>query len=130
MTCVAYCRCLRACDAQVVTTNYSCSDPRVCLTPQQFGNASTGTKKCAPDALLPCFLQFTDYFLPKDDDSNMKCKVIVRKSTERARKDCEGPLGEQAASIPDKMRIARWEIDPSYYQYQACECLQVSFAYT
>lgn len=111
---------------QTVTTNNSCSDPKICLTPKQFGNVSAITTKCAPDALLPCFLKFTDYAIPRDDNSNMKCKQIARKPTEQARADCAGALAEQAATIPEKRWMARWEIDPAYYQYQACECLQAS----
>lgn len=112
---------------QTVTTNNSCNDPKRCHYPQQFGDLSAGIKKCAPDALLPCFLKFTDFYIPRDDDSNMRCKQIVRKPTEEARTDCAGPerLADQASAIPDKRWMARWEIDPSYYQYQACECLMV-----
>lgn len=112
---------------QTVTTNNSCNDPQRCHTPQQFGDLSPGIKRCASDALLPCFLKFTDFYVPRDDASNMRCKPIVRKSASEARRDCAGPelLGDQAQSIPDKRWTARWEIDPSYYQYQACECLMV-----
>jgi hypothetical protein len=38
-------------------------------------------------------------------------------------------LGDQAALLPDIWPEAseqEWHVDPSYYQYQVCECLMVS----
>lgn len=115
-----------------VTTNYSCSDPRICTTPQQFGDPSVPIMRCTQDELLPCFLRFSDYFLPREDSSNMKCKQIIRKAADAAQRDCGGSglgqLGDLSQQIPDKPvdRWARWEVDPAYFQYQACECLLVS----
>jgi hypothetical protein len=119
---------------QTVTTNVSCTDPEVCTTPKLVGDPSARLAKCDKDQLLPCFLTFTDYMLPRDDNSNMRCKIILRKPTQQAQRDCrdgEGPqqLGGQAADIPDvstDRTMARWEVDPAYYQFQACECLIVS----
>jgi hypothetical protein len=118
---------------QTFTTNFSCSDPRLCRTPQQFGDPTQPERRCATDELLPCFLRFSDYHLPREDNSNMRCKEIVRKPTEQARKDCGGEqqLGGLASTIPYKSTdrwSARWEVDPSYYQYQVCECLLVRMA--
>lgn len=112
-----------------VTTNTSCSDPRICRTPQRFGDEPVSITRCTQDELLPCFLRFSDYFLPREDSSNMRCKQIIRKPADTAQHDCggsgPGQLGALAQQIPDKSRDrwARWEVDPAYYQYQACECL-------
>lgn len=64
----------------------------------------------------------------------MKCKGVMRKPVEQAQQDCAGSdpqqLGDQASSIPtDTLKWGtRWEMDPAYYQYQACDCLLVSVA--
>jgi hypothetical protein len=130
LSCVAL-----SCLPQNLTTNVSCSDPERCTTPQQFGDPDAPISKCTRDQLLPCFLKFADYAVPREDSSNMKCQPIMRKPVEQAQQDCAGSgpqqLGEQATNIParptDRM-TARWDIDPSYYQYQTCECLLVSEA--
>jgi len=115
-----------------VTTNLSCTDPDVCTTPQKFGDEAAPVLHCEPGELLPCFLKFTEYTVPREDNSNMKCKVIMRKPKQQAQQDCSGSgpqrLGAQADSLPETATdrwIARWDIDPAYYQYQACECLLV-----
>lgn len=65
----------------------------------------------------------------------MRCKQIIRKTPERAQRDCDGSgpgqLAELAGRLPDRGvdRWARWEVDPSYYQYQVCECLLVSMGW-
>lgn len=121
------------CLLQTVTTNVSCTDVDYCTTPEEFGNASAAAQRCAPDQLLPCFLMFTDYTVPREDASNMKCKAITRKPTKQATEDCAGPaphgLGAEASLLPavsSDRWMARWELDPSYYQFQSCECLLVS----
>lgn len=116
----------------VITTNNSCSDPDRCITPVTIGNPETRYHACDPGQLLPCFLRFSDYMVPRDDDTNMRCKYIVRRPVEEARKLCSGDdetmLGDQAGQLPelgtDRLQQL-WHVDPSYFQYQACECLLV-----
>lgn len=120
---------MTVCVKQTLTTNASCTDPAYCTTPTVFGDESELLKHCTQEELLPCFLKFSDYSVPREDSSNSKCKFIMRKSSEQARRDCASQLGDQASSISEGSTdrwLARWEIDPSYYQYQACECLLVS----
>jgi hypothetical protein len=57
-----------------VTTNQSCSDPERCKTPQRFGSAEAQQHVCSEAEQLPCFLRFSDYVLPREDASNMRCK--------------------------------------------------------
>lgn len=116
-----------------VTTNYSCSDPKRCTTPQLFGGNDTTVRRCSDDQLLPCFLMFSEYAIPREDASNMRCKYIVRKRPDQALADCEGAadgyqLGDQAPNLPDIVREGseqQWVVDPAYFQYRACTCLQV-----
>jgi hypothetical protein len=117
----------------IITTNNSCSDPDRCLTPEQFGNNKTRLQQCPHDQLLPCFLHFSDYLVPRDDNSNMRCRYIVRRNWDAARRTCASgattALGEQASSLPDFVgeRVEQlWHVDATYYQYQICDCLMVS----
>lgn len=125
--------CQICCLSQTITTNVSCTEPARCTHPQQFGDPNGATTRCSRDQLLPCFLRFADYAVPREDSSNMKCKPILRKPLAQAQQDCAGSgpqqLGEQASNIPEKPTdrlTAQWDLDPSYYQYQTCECLLVS----
>uniref|UniRef100_A0A383WDG8 Guanylate cyclase domain-containing protein n=1 Tax=Tetradesmus obliquus TaxID=3088 RepID=A0A383WDG8_TETOB len=113
-----------------VTTNSSCTDPRECTTPETIGNASDAGVLCAPEQLLPCFLRFSDWMVPRDDASNMRCKVILRREPDNAQEVCAATsavgLGDQAGLLPaiwPDQAEQEWSIDPSYYQYQVCECL-------
>ncbi|WIA21705.1 hypothetical protein OEZ85_000871 [Tetradesmus obliquus] len=113
-----------------VTTNSSCTDPRECTTPETIGNASDAGVLCAPEQLLPCFLRFSDWMVPRDDASNMRCKVILRREPDNAQEVCAATsavgLGDQAGMLPaiwPDQAEQEWSIDPSYYQYQVCECL-------
>jgi len=116
----------------VVTTNNSCSDADRCTTPVMIGKPEDQYLACDQGELLPCFLRFSDYMVPRDDDTNMRCKYIVRRPVEEARKLCSGAgdtmLGDQAGQLPelgtDRMQQL-WHVGPSYFQYQACECLLV-----
>lgn len=116
-----------------ITTNNSCSDPDRCTSPTTVGTADTRFHQCGRDALVPCFLRFSDYMIPRDDDSNMRCKYIVRRPADEARRVCGGAsdtgLGDQSSQLPDlgTDRLQQlWHVDPSYFQYQVCECLLVS----
>lgn len=118
------------------TTNNSCSDPDRCKTPVVYGNNETRYHRCDEQQLLPCFLRFSEYMVPRDDDSNTRCKYIIRRPFEDARKACGGgdgntSLGDQAQQLPDfgADRLQQlWHVDPSYFQFQVCECLLVSGA--
>jgi hypothetical protein len=57
-----------------VTTNASCSDPARCKTPHTFDDALAKQHVCSEEEQLPCFLRFSDYLLPREDASNMRCK--------------------------------------------------------
>jgi hypothetical protein len=115
----------------VITTNNSCTDPDRCTTPVTFGDPETRYQQCSPDQLLPCFLRFSEYMIPRDDQSNMRCKYILRRPAENAQQQCASTLGAQAQQLPDLGgdRLQQmWHVDPSYFQYQVCECLLVSAA--
>jgi hypothetical protein len=58
----------------MVTTNASCSNPARCKTPRWFGDALAAQHVCSEEEALPCFLRFSDYLLPREDASNMRCK--------------------------------------------------------
>jgi hypothetical protein len=60
-----------------VTTNYSCTDPAVCTTPVTVGDEAAAGVHCSAEQLLPCFLRFSDWMVPRGDASNMRCKVGV-----------------------------------------------------
>lgn len=112
-----------------VTTNNSCTDPDRCTTPAWFGN-DTAVERCPRERQLPCFLRFSDYPVPRDDNSSMRCKYIIRKQPGDAKAACSGEgdflLGDQAEVLLDSPPGAleqQWIVPPSYFQYQACECL-------
>lgn len=127
-------RCPGAGCLQTITTNSSCMDPERCTTPRTYGDAETANHPCPAEQLLPCFLRFSDYLVPRDDDSNMRCRVIMRLPVDETQRRCASTgaqgLGEQAAQLPNVSLTGNgaqaWLVDPSYYQYQACECLMVS----
>ncbi|WIA30200.1 hypothetical protein OEZ86_000292, partial [Tetradesmus obliquus] len=116
-----------------VTTNASCSDPGRCKTPKRFGDEVIGQHVCSEQEQLPCFLKFSDYLLPREDASNMRCKYIVRLPRDKALEACAGSpdadptdLGDYAPLLADVRPEAyeqSWYVDPSYFQYQQCECL-------
>jgi hypothetical protein len=64
------------------------------------------------------------------------CQVILRREPASAQDACAVSsvgLGDQASLLPDiwpDQAEQEWHIDPSYYQYQVCECLFVSTAGT
>jgi hypothetical protein len=104
-----------------ITTNASCSDPDQCTTPQLVGapqqESSDAAERCGDASVLPCFLRFSDYTLPREDNSNMRCSYIMRKTPEAARVDCaEFGLGGDAAHLPDLIKDStqqQWLRDPS-----------------
>lgn len=116
----------------VVTTNNSCTDPKRCTTPVMLGSPDTRYQPCTEETLLPCFLRFSEYMIPRDDDSNMRCKYILRRPVADAREACgsdqDTGLGTQAAQLPElgSDRLGQiWQVGPSYFQFRVCECLLV-----
>jgi hypothetical protein len=117
-----------------VSVKASCNDALKCRSMEWVPANTTANQTCPADAVLPCFLRFTEESLPKDDSSNMRCKLIARRSPEEARASCvagEPPfsLGTEGENLPEISRTASeqaWLIDPSYYQYRGCTCLLVS----
>lgn len=119
----------------VITTNASCDDPDRCKTPTVIRGDNNGTiRKCSEDELLPCFLKFSDTALPREDARNLRCKYIVRKEPEEGKRDCADGvygsyfLGDSVQYLPDMRKDSNeqsWIIDPSYYQFRECSCLQV-----
>ncbi|WIA32818.1 hypothetical protein OEZ86_006000 [Tetradesmus obliquus] len=86
-------------------------------------------QQCDDSALLPCFLFFSKVTLPRTDNSNMACPVILRRPRDEAVAACEGDsasqLGEQAGNIAEVAAAQQtWDIDPSYYQFRPCRCLE------
>jgi hypothetical protein len=87
-------------------------------------------QQCDDEQLLPCFLFFSKVTLPRTDNSNMACPVIMRRPKDEAVQACSGDgmsqLGEQAGNIADLASTQQtWDVDPSYYQYRPCRCLEV-----
>uniref|UniRef100_A0A383VLE1 Guanylate cyclase domain-containing protein n=1 Tax=Tetradesmus obliquus TaxID=3088 RepID=A0A383VLE1_TETOB len=114
-----------------VRVNNSCTNPNVCLT-DVWAESSHGDDYVCPDEqVLPCFLAFSNESLPRDDASNMRCRLIVRRAPEDARAACSGSdppffLGGESESLPDNSESGSeqaWVIDPKYYQYRGCSCL-------
>jgi hypothetical protein len=87
-------------------------------------------QQCEDSHLLPCFLFFSKELLPRTDSSNMACPVIMRRFKDEAVQACAGDgvaqLGEQAGNIADLTSAQQaWDVDPSYYQFRPCRCLEV-----
>jgi hypothetical protein len=119
-----------------VRVNNSCNNPDVCLTDIWSEKSHGDDYACPDDQVLPCFLTFASESLPRDDASNMRCRIIVRRPTEEARTACSGSeppffLGGEGTTLPDTRKTGSeqsWVLDPSYYQYRGCTCLLVSTA--
>jgi hypothetical protein len=117
-----------------VRVNNSCNNQDVCLTDVWTGATHEQEYVCPDEQVLPCFLTFAIESLPRDDASNMRCRIIVRRAPEDARAACSAgvvpfSLGGEGETLPDIRRTASeqsWLIDPSYYQYRGCTCLLVS----
>jgi hypothetical protein len=96
--------------------------------------AEQSQQHCEDSQLLPCFLFFSKVTLPRTDNSNMACPVILRKPKDEAVEACSGDgvnqLGEQAGNIADLAATQQtWDVDPSYYQFRPCRCLEVSIEF-
>lgn len=117
----------------IITTNASCNDPTRCKTPHLIQGDEEAGEPCSDSELLPCFLRFSNESLPREDSSNMRCKFITRKPPAMAKADCAGgsdpyTLEDNAEYLPDIVKDSTeqsWLIDPAYYQYRECTCLQV-----
>ncbi|KAF6255371.1 hypothetical protein COO60DRAFT_215437 [Scenedesmus sp. NREL 46B-D3] len=86
-------------------------------------------QQCTDSQLLPCFLSFSRVTLPRTDNNHMACPVILRLPLDEAVQACSGDgpsqLGEQAGNIADIVSTQQtWDVDPSYYQYRPCSCLE------
>lgn len=68
---------------------FSCSAPSV---------NSTSSDQCRQDELLPCFLEFSSYTVPRADASNMQCPTISRKTRAEIVQDCNGTGPHQLVS--------------------------------
>lgn len=57
-------------------TGLSCVPDEVALAQARAQREGRDAKlhRCAPNALLPCFLEFLNYDIPRQDDSRMACK--------------------------------------------------------
>ncbi|WIA12661.1 hypothetical protein OEZ85_006309 [Tetradesmus obliquus] len=94
-----------------------------------MAKADRDPQQCDDSMLLPCFLFFSKVTLPRIDNSNMACPVILRRPRDEAVAACEGDsasqLGEQAGNIAEVAAAQQtWDIDPSYYQFRPCRCLE------
>eukprot|EP00775_Hariotina_reticulata_P005277 gene5277-5512_t len=98
-----------------------------------FVQQSSATQQCTSEGILPCFLNITQQLYPRPDDSHMECPYIIRKTYEQAIQDCKGSdsshLGEQVSRLADLNYPTEqtWMVDPSYYQFAGCRCLQGYF---
>jgi hypothetical protein len=86
---------------------------------------------CSDEQLLPCFLYFANYTVPRTDNTKMACPAILRRHIEEARSMCAGDapnrLGAQAHNVADALAADEqsWKIEPGYYQYRGCRCFSV-----
>ena len=109
-----------------VLTSPNCGELERCTKPIPYGDDQAQYHVCSESELLPCFLRFSEYQIPRDDHSNMRCRYILRKEQQQAIEDCSGVLGDQASMLPNSSEAgATWLVDPSYYQFRECSCLVV-----
>ena len=86
---------------------------------------------CSDEELLPCFLKFGDRFVPLQDNSFLQCKPIMRRDLLDGYENCNETAspdvkdGTMTIQEEELMR-QQWQLDPSYYQYKTCKCLEVS----
>jgi hypothetical protein len=97
------------------------------------GEATPGEppRVCSDDELLPCFLKFGDHYVPLQDDSFLQCKPIMRRELLDGYENCEETpppdITDGDVTIQEEELLRQhWEVDPSYYQYKTCKCLEVS----
>jgi hypothetical protein len=68
--------------------------------------------------------------LHRDDDSHMACRPIRRKPPGQLVADC-GPEGEggnsSSEAAAESLSDQTWSMDPAYYQFRNCRCLDVSW---
>lgn len=62
----------------------------------------------------------------RDDESHMACRPIRRKPPGQVLADC-APEGESgnASTVAEGLASQTWAMDPAYYQYRNCRCLDV-----
>lgn len=65
-------------------------------------------------------------YATRDDESHMACRPIRRKPHGQVLEDC-GPEGESgnSSSVAEGLASQTWSMDPAYYQYRNCRCLDV-----
>jgi hypothetical protein len=80
--------------------------------------------KCTEADLLPCFLEFERYTVPRSDDSRMACRPVRRKPADVASKDCPPAWLPAEPDLTLQALAPQWGLPPSYYQYQGCVCLE------
>lgn len=124
------------CPTQQHVTSYDTGSSSSSLSNNgtEFGETQgvLAVARCIGDQLLPCFLQFSNYTLPRTDASNMSCPLVLRRSYDEAQRTCAGDgamqLGKQAHNVADAMADEQvWKLDPTYFQYKGCRCLPVGF---
>eukprot|EP00775_Hariotina_reticulata_P011161 gene11161-11311_t len=91
-------------------------------------------ERCDRDNMLPCFLQLSNITMPRSDDSNMECPIVLKKAPDEVAAACGNLDGPQQALWWQEQRslgLANmgkasqdWMLDPNYYQYSGCKCLK------
>jgi hypothetical protein len=85
---------------------------------------SAAPYRCEEDQLLPCFLQFQEYTVPRSDASHMACRMITRRPAAQLRATCPpAVLPDEGKDVGGDVYGSVWDLPPSYYQYQGCRCL-------
>jgi hypothetical protein len=79
--------------------------------------------RCTDGQLLPCFLQFGPYDVPRGDSSNMRCAPVERKPPGVAERDCRTGTAFTLLDNADEVGLQQWDVPPSYFQYRGCTCL-------
>lgn len=85
-------------------TNLSCVPDAVALAQAVAARAGQLAQvyKCAPDALLPCFLEFESYDVPRQDDSRMACRCAARA---RGAQPAGGPAAWSAPCAHSPLKV-------------------------
>ena len=79
--------------------------------------------RCADKQLLPCFLEFSPFSIPRGDASHMACRPIKYKPHDAVVADCPPAALVSSPDSSQDVLEAQWDLPPSYYQFQGCTCL-------
>jgi len=79
--------------------------------------------RCPKGDVLPCFLEFAPYEIPRSDDSHMLCRPVRRKQVDAVVESCPAAAAPANTDPSGDVLESQWDLPPSYYQFQNCRCL-------